>query len=211
MCAWLKWWLLFYRNWKQGWVSPWGRCSREQRAGENTLKFKVRKRPSRWVQQSWVESGLACLGLGLGPPFISHRSTLSLSLLVYRNEDSSTSQCIGLLSGLNELPLGLAHNSLFIDIGYCHTALWKVFGLPQAMDLREIQQFRPGLKVKRSSQGNLHYIRERLKMVYGFSHKDNVTDPGENNLNEVCGPKPNGSACIQKRVSGDSDIFKKKN
>lgn len=44
-------------------------------------------------------------------------------------------------------------------------------------------------------------------MVHRFSHKDNVTDPGENSFNNVCGPKANGSVCIQKWVSRDSDKF----
>lgn len=44
-------------------------------------------------------------------------------------------------------------------------------------------------------------------MVHRFSHKDNVTDPGENSFNKVCGPKANGSVCIQKWVSRDSDKF----
>lgn len=92
--------------------------------------------------------GPSCLGpLILIPPLISFEITPSLSLLVCKNEDNSISQCIGLLLGFSELPRVLAHNGLFTDIGCFHTALWKGFGLPQAVELGEIRQFLPELKV----------------------------------------------------------------
>lgn len=126
--------------------------------------MKLQRRPGRQVWQSWLEVGPACLNVGLGPSFISLVTTLSLSLLVCKNEDNRiTSQHIGLLSGCSELPHVLAHNRLFRDIGGFHIAIWDGFGLPQAMELEEMRQFLPETQVKRSFPMRLPLYKKRIE------------------------------------------------